>query len=160
MQGLAYAESGRLPRLQEPHIGGRGGIPSYLLFSFVLLSFLSLSPLTCFTMHHWNTQKIDSEKPLIPSSQHSRARNIQFLQKTRRIVLVSGIAAFSTWAVIGYSTDWTGGSLPATLSTKFRGCHGSSKADKGKGFTWESVGIPAVGELSDSADSVRIGDSD
>lgn len=106
---------------------------------------------------------MDSEKTLIPSSQHPRTRKIQFLQKTRRIVLFSGIAAFSTWAVIGYSTDWTGGSLPATLSAKLRGCHGSSKArleDKGKGFTWESVGIPVVGELSDSADSVGIGDSD
>lgn len=75
------------------------------------------------------------------------------------MVLFSGIAAFSTWAVIGYSTDWTGGSLPATLSAKFRGCHGSSKADKGKGFTWESVGISAVGELSDLANSMGIGDS-
>lgn len=114
-------------------------------------------------MHRWNTQKLDSEKPLIPSSQHPRARKLQFLQKTQRIVLFSGIAAFSTWVVIGYSTDWTGSNLQTLLSAKLRGCHGNSRAelkDKGGEFTWESVGIPVASELSDSANFVRIGDPD
>lgn len=78
-------------------------------------------------------------------------------------MLFSGIAALSTWVVIGYSTDWTGGNLQALLSAKLQRCHGSSRAglkDKGKDFTWRSVGIAAVSEPSDLADFVRTGDPD
>lgn len=114
-------------------------------------------------MHRWNTQKVDAEKPLIPSSQNLRAHKLRFLQKTRRAVLFSGIAALSTWAVIGYLTDWTGGNLQALLSARLQRCHGSFRAglkDKGEEFTWESVSIAAVSEPSDLADFVRIGDPD
>ncbi|KAH8151117.1 uncharacterized protein LAJ45_04819 [Morchella importuna] len=85
-------------------------------------------------MENWN-QKMESEKPLMPSTSRDipvqpSSRKLRLLEKTRRLVLFSGIAAFGTWAVVGYSTSWTG---PAP----HRNCH--FEAEKGKDFKWEDV---------------------
>lgn len=98
---------------------------------------------------------MESEKPLMPSTSRDipqpSSRKLRLLEKTRRLVLFSGIAAFGTWAVVGYSTSWTG---PAP----HRNCH--FEADKGKNFKWEDVSrFLSFLSLFLANMSARIGDS-